>query len=151
MGDSKRDFDDLLKRLAAPAADSVRGESDTRPSFPDGCLLAKRFRVLRLLARGGMGEVYEVEDQLRGGRRALKCLLPHITSAKSFARFELESQAVTRIGHANLVQVSDVGVLEDGRPFLWLRTPERALAGQRAGGPASHRLGAALLDHTRAV
>src|SRR6185436_9690943 len=57
------------------------------PLSPGG-LLARRFRVVRFLARGGMGDVYEAEDLELGGRLALKTIRSSIASdAKMMARF----------------------------------------------------------------
>jgi hypothetical protein len=63
--------------------------------FEPGQTIASRFSVIRFIARGGMGEVYEVEDRfLQGVHVALKVILPHIAEdAGSTHRFERIRQA----------------------------------------------------------
>src|SRR5438874_1439178 len=53
-------------------------ERDEGPRFKPEMVLAQRFRVIRLIARGGMGEVYEAEDLELGERVALKAIRRHI-------------------------------------------------------------------------
>jgi serine/threonine protein kinase len=114
MTQGKRDFDELLKKLASPASQP----GNVLPILPTGSLVAERFRVARLIARGGMGEVYEVQDLRSGQHVALKCLLPHLMSSKAFARFELEAQTLARVGHPAIVRVFETGKLSDSRPFF---------------------------------
>ena len=54
------------------------GASSPTQSFASGDLLAERFRILRFLASGGMGEVYEAEDTELGERVALKTIRPDL-------------------------------------------------------------------------
>ena len=57
-----------------------------------GQILIDRFVIVRFIARGGMGEVYEVEDRfLQGVHVALKTILPHIADSQALRqRFERE-------------------------------------------------------------
>ena len=72
----------------------------TSPLFAPGDTLASRYRINRFIARGGMGEVYEVEDNDLGIPVALKAMLPEIASnPKRLWRFKREvllSRSVTR-------------------------------------------------------
>jgi serine/threonine protein kinase len=75
---------------------------------PDGLL--GDFKIIRELGRGGMGVVYEAENQSLKRRVALKILGPTMAgSAKQLARFKSESKAVAKLHHTNIVSVFGVG------------------------------------------
>jgi serine/threonine-protein kinase len=71
------------------------------------------YRILREIGRGGMGIVYEAEQQALGRRVALK-VLPTTSAGDSSAlvRFQREARAAARMHHTNIVPVFDVG--QDG-------------------------------------
>jgi serine/threonine protein kinase len=78
--------------------------------FGDGQLVAGRYRIVRFIGRGGMGEVYEVEDQELKERVALKTLLPEIAAdERMIARFKQEIQLSRKIGHPNVCRMFDLG------------------------------------------
>jgi eukaryotic-like serine/threonine-protein kinase len=86
-----------------------------------GTVVAGRYRVLRLLGQGGMGAVYEVEHTLIGRRFALKTLHPEfVRNDEAVERFHREARAAAAIGDAHIVEVSDMGHLDDGSPFIVL-------------------------------
>ena len=72
------------------------------------------FRLVRLLGRGGMGEVHEAVQRSLGRTVALK-LLPadRATSPSARARFQREAQLLARLRHDHLVAVHQAGVLDD--------------------------------------
>ena len=79
------------------------------PVFSPGQLVAGRYRIVRYLSRGGMGEVYEAEHPLLPDRVALKTLLPAIASDEAMiARFQQEIQLARRIAHPNVCKVFDL-------------------------------------------
>jgi eukaryotic-like serine/threonine-protein kinase len=91
----------ILDHPLAPPAGS--------PLFAPGEIVSGRYRIIRFLARGGMGEVYEAEDlELKEGV-ALKTLLPEIASdGRMIARFKQEIQLSRRIAHGNVCRVFDL-------------------------------------------
>jgi len=77
--------------------------------FADGQIVSGRYRIVRFLSRGGMGEVYEAEDQDLKERVALKTLLPAIAAdARMIARFKQEIQLSRKISHPNVCNVHDL-------------------------------------------
>jgi serine/threonine protein kinase len=91
--------------------------SDAAPGVPPGGSIGK-YRLVRLIGRGGMGLVYEaVHPELRK-RVAIKTLLPEIAAQpEPLGRFLKEGEAASRIKHPNVVNILDVGTHE-GSPFL---------------------------------
>jgi eukaryotic-like serine/threonine-protein kinase len=84
-----------------------------------GTVLAGTYRILRWLADGGMGRVYEAQHIRLERRLAVKVL--HETFAKSaegVARFEREARAAGAIRSEHIVQVIDVLRTPDGRPCM---------------------------------
>ena len=77
------------------------------------------YRVLQLLAQGGMGLVYEAEQMEPVRRRvALKVIKAGMDSSDVVARFEAERQALAVMEHPNIAKVLDGGVTDDGRPYF---------------------------------
>jgi hypothetical protein len=86
--------------------------------FPPGTLLAQRYRIVSLLGRGGMGEVYRANDLLLGQTVALKFLPAQWTSHEgALARFRNEVRIARQISHPNVCRVYDIGEAE-GATYL---------------------------------
>ena len=84
-----------------------------------GQVVDGKYRVERLLGKGGMGAVFEGHHLLVGRRVAIKVLLPEATASKEgVARFEREVRAAGRIGSEHVLEVFDVGALPDGARFM---------------------------------
>jgi serine/threonine protein kinase len=82
--------------------------------------IVRDYRILRLLGKGGMGEVY-LAEQLRVGRRlvALKVLSDSCAARPEMAqRFENEASSAGRINHRNVVTVYESRVTEDGQMYV---------------------------------
>ena len=78
-------------------------------SFVKGELLAGRFRIVRFVARGGMGEVYEAEDTELNERVALKTIrFEFAEEDRSAERFKREIQLARKVTHLNVCRTFDV-------------------------------------------
>ncbi|MEY4509487.1 MAG: hypothetical protein RLZZ450_1609 [Pseudomonadota bacterium] len=75
-----------------------------------GSVLDGKYELVRLLGRGGMGEVYEARHREIGRRVALKFLLPDAArDERLVARFRVEARAAGSLAHENISAVYDVG------------------------------------------
>lgn len=103
-------------------AETVGGSSLTQPmrdsAWPrkllqSGELLAGRFRIVRSVASGGMGDVYEAEDTQLGERIALKTIRTDVAlNPRMLVRFKKEIQLAKRISHPNVCRIHDLGIDE---------------------------------------
>jgi tRNA A-37 threonylcarbamoyl transferase component Bud32 len=89
-------------------------------ALQEGTVFAGRYRVLRRIATGAMGAVYEVVHLGTERRRALKVMHPHLFQSDEMRqRFAQEARVTSRIESEYIVDVSDAGVDEETRtPFL---------------------------------
>lgn len=72
------------------------------------------YRVVRHIATGGMGTVYDVEDTTVGKRYVLKTLHPDYADRKDLARrMEAEARTLGRLTHPNIVEVVTAGATQD--------------------------------------
>ncbi|HVP48658.1 MAG TPA: serine/threonine-protein kinase [Bryobacteraceae bacterium] len=86
--------------------------------FLPGTLLAARYRIVALLGRGGMGEVYRANDLKLGQPVALKFLPEAMaTNETTLARFYNEIRIARQVSHPNVCRVYDLGDVE-GQPYL---------------------------------
>jgi len=120
-------FDDETQRLEPPTTPANKSEDkrsftsfdsidDAR--FIPGAMLAERYRMVGLLGRGGMGEVYRADDLKLGQPVALKFLPEHLLSdGAALARFHREVRVARQVSHRNVCRVYDIGEV-DGRHFL---------------------------------
>ena len=84
-----------------------------------GALVAGKYRIIKLLGRGGMGAVYEVEHVGVKRRFALKVMTRDVSEQKdAVRRFTQEAQAAARIGSPNIVDVFDLGEDNDGSLYM---------------------------------
>jgi tetratricopeptide (TPR) repeat protein len=79
--------------------------------FAPGALLADRYRVVRFIARGGMGEVYEAEDLTLHMSVALKSIAPEAAAdTKMILRLKREVLLARKVTHPNVCRLHDLGV-----------------------------------------
>jgi serine/threonine-protein kinase len=106
--------------VSPPTSDVPPYEGEAEPELlAPGSLIADRFRVGRLLGRGGHGFVYEAEHVVLGYPVAIKVLhAAYGLDARRRARFRREALLGARLRHRNVVAIFDAGELDDGSPFL---------------------------------
>lgn len=98
------------------AEGKTAGEMPVDPLI--GMLIDDRYRIIRLLARGGMATVHIAHDERLDRPVALKVMHPHLADNASFvSRFRREARAAARIIHPGVVSVFDQGVVA-GQGFL---------------------------------
>jgi tetratricopeptide (TPR) repeat protein/tRNA A-37 threonylcarbamoyl transferase component Bud32 len=91
------------------------GVTASGAAFTAGSILAGRYRVVRFIAEGAMGEVYEVEDETLRGRLALKTIQPQIAAdARAIDRFKREIHLARKVTHPNVSRIYDLGVHTTG-------------------------------------
>jgi tetratricopeptide (TPR) repeat protein/tRNA A-37 threonylcarbamoyl transferase component Bud32 len=91
--------------------------------FSPSQVLGGRYSIVRFLAKGGMGEVYEVDDADLGERVALKTLRPKAGRDEvSEQRFKREITLQRKIAHPNVCRIFDLGwhAVEGGEDVLFL-------------------------------
>ncbi len=79
--------------------------------------IAKRYKVIKILGKGGMGVVYKVLDQELNHEVALKMLLPQQNSMEAKQRFFQEARSMAKLRHENIVAVHDIGE-HKGNPYF---------------------------------
>ena len=103
-------------RPSSLTGSSARTSSEGR--FLPGDLVAGRYRVVALLGKGGMGEVYRADDLALGQAVALKFLPEALgKNPASIERFRNEVRLARQVSHPHVCRVYDVGEVE-GHPFL---------------------------------
>ena len=84
-----------------------------------GRVLSERYRILSKLGEGGMGVVYLAEHVVIEKKIALKVLFPDLTRrADLVQRFIQEAKSASRIGHENVIDITDFGQSPEGYVFL---------------------------------
>lgn len=99
------------------------------------------YTVERLVGTGGCASVYLATHALIGRRVALKLIHFHLAATGMLQRLIREAQLVNKIRHPNIVDIFDVGFLEDKRPYLVMEFLEGSTLGDLRR--ARHRLSAA--------
>src|SRR5579871_1715064 len=96
--------------ISTPAVENFPHEVEPPlPRLSEGDLLSGRFRVVRFIASGGMGEVYEAEDQELRERVAVKTIRPEIlVQPNAMARFKREVHLARQVTHPNVCRIFDL-------------------------------------------
>jgi Protein kinase domain len=111
-------YADSANAPAGAAATASSQASSPARGFTPGSMIGDRYRVVSLLGRGGMGEVYGADDLKLGQRVALKFLPARHGKNQSWRDgFYAEVRLARQVSHPNVCRVYDVGE-SDGRLFL---------------------------------
>jgi serine/threonine-protein kinase len=121
-------FDDAESFMEAPAAAEVASmfeEKKTLISSPTtknesngkliaGTILANRYRIIGMLGKGGMGEVFKAEDIKLNQTVALKFLPDKLEKDRAaLERFHAEVRTARQVSHPNVCRVFDIGEIEN--------------------------------------
>jgi serine/threonine protein kinase len=88
-------------------------------SLPVERIIDTKYRLEKLIGRGGMGAVYEGTDLRLNRRIAIKIMLGNMFGDRvALRRFEREAQASARLNHPNIISVYDYGVIRTDGAYL---------------------------------
>ncbi len=136
--DVEREVLELLANLLAAGgagltdeiAAGIRSATDVADPVPERI---GAFRILGVLAEGGMGRVYlaeqELAEQAQPVRRQVALKLSHswLGDPDSQRRFQLEQRALARMNHEAIAKIYDAGFTATGQPFLAMELVEDAM------------------------
>ena len=108
-----------IDRLRVPRISSPLDSVPSSQRFEAGDVVADHYRIVRFIASGGMGEVYEAVHLATGDAVALKCIrnLP-LSTGQYAARFRREAELSSKIAHPNVCRVLEV--IDDGGAELFI-------------------------------
>ncbi len=97
---------------------SIESPRESWYGLQAGTVLADRYRIERLLSKGGMGAVFEATQLGLDRAVAVKMLLPTLSrDEKVQERFRREARSVAALRHPNIIQIYDYGISEHG-PYI---------------------------------
>jgi serine/threonine protein kinase len=109
--------------VKTPSSQTSARSSPSSGSFDEGrflpgTLVAERYRIIGILGRGGMGEVYRATDLVLGQQVALK-FLPEASASDPdvLERFHSEVRIARQVSHPNVCRVYDIGAVA-GQPYI---------------------------------
>jgi eukaryotic-like serine/threonine-protein kinase len=109
--DDPHEAETLEQGVLTPSTSAPRpgGRLAISPTFAPGSILVERFRIVRFIAQGGMGEVYEAEDLELRDHVALKTISHAVADdERAMERFRREVQLSRRVTHANVCRIFDI-------------------------------------------
>jgi serine/threonine-protein kinase len=120
---------------AEPGGDALEGLPalpEVNPEALVGSVLADRYRILKVLGQGGMGVVYLAEHVVIEKRVALKVLSEELShSREAVNRFIYEAKAASKIGHENIIDITDFGTTPEGGVFFTMEFLDGVDLGER--------------------
>jgi WD40 repeat protein/serine/threonine protein kinase len=129
----------------------VADPAEARRALFDPGRLVDHFRIMRMVGRGGMGEVYLARDTKLGRKVALKVIHPEqMGSPEASEKFLFEARAMARFSHPNIVTVYAVGEHHDN-PYVALeylegQTLRQRMREERLGLREALRFGLAIAE-----
>ena len=108
-----------LRCMLELGIESSARPGDAEPSIASARTVARpsvigRYRILELIGEGGMGSVYEAEQDHPRRTVALKIIKPSMANPELLRRFEQESQALGRLQHPGIAQIYEAGTVDTG-------------------------------------
>ena len=135
---------DTPPEFLSPVAEALWPAAPAPEAAARGGQRVGPWRLVSLLGRGGMGEVWlaERDDGAWRGEAAVKLLQRGMDSQAVLARFALERQALARLAHPHIARLLDAGVSDDGMPyFVMERVRGQPIDRACEGRPLAERLG----------
>jgi serine/threonine protein kinase len=109
---------ELVSELGKSSVVPLPAATKDATLFSPGELIAGRYEVVRFIASGGMGEVYEAVDRELAGRIAIKVMRPEMTiDPRALDRFKREIHLARKVTHPNVCRIFDFG-MHESIPFL---------------------------------
>ena len=107
---------EMAAKALAAAADTLPGHARPAGARGSRALPAAigRYRIVRLLGQGGMGTVYEAEQDQPRRSVALKVIKPGFCTPEGLRRFKHEGQALGRLQHPGIAQIYEAGAADAG-------------------------------------
>jgi serine/threonine-protein kinase len=111
---------DRTKTLLPDPAAAATAPAPITTSLEPGQMLAKRYRVQRLLGKGGMGAVYLADDEVLGELVALKVISSAFAAneVEMIARFRREAAAARKVSSPAVIRIHDLGEARPGLLYL---------------------------------
>jgi serine/threonine protein kinase len=108
-----------VSRTDASAAVALKPAEAETAELDVGSEVDGRYKIIELIGEGGMGKVYMAEHVEIGKRVALKVLHASYSRMPDLVeRFRREARAASKIGHPNIVDVTDSGATADGSVYF---------------------------------
>jgi hypothetical protein len=154
-GSSEDDVDETTNESASPAGVldvSYESVDETTVSEPPrvgvDVTVDDRYYLEAVIGQGGMGTVYRALDRRLHDRPcALKVLSPQHTDPHWFERFSREIRTISSLRSPHTVQITDVGEVADGRPYIVMELLEgRPLAADLRRGPMPEAQAVRVID-----
>jgi len=106
-------------------------QSELTLSLPVERTIENRYRLERVIGKGGMGAVYQAEDRRLNRKVAVKILIGKLFGDNdALRRFEREAQMLARLNHPHIITTFDYGVLETEGAYLVMELLEGETLGQ---------------------
>lgn len=116
--------------LETPALQSVAPGPALVPGCPPSSVSVRGYRVVRMIAAGGMAVVYEAMQEQPSRRVALKVMNRALTHTSAVRRFRFETEVLARLRHPGVAQIFDAGTCDAGQghpvPFFAMEYVEAA-------------------------
>jgi serine/threonine protein kinase len=114
-----------------------QGKTRTSINLLPGTIIGGNYRIVALLGKGGMGEVYLAQQLSLAKNCALKVIPPDQVTDLSWQRFQNEAKTIGSLEHINLVKVTDLGLHEGCLPYYAMEhiDGQSLMDRLKAGGP----------------
>jgi serine/threonine protein kinase len=103
----------LFIRAASQSGQQSKSAIDLAP----GATIGGAYKIIKLIGRGGTGEVYLASHEALGKKCALKVIAPEEVTQLGWLRFQREAKVLAALEHINIVRVTDLGIHDGCLPY----------------------------------